>query len=292
MPAQLPVAAIISRSKLVRCSSRCASSSLPSAPAPSAAPQLVRIAPSPASASGRASHSGCWRRPSRSRLATFLPVSGSNSTISSISSPKKADPPGGVLIVDGKISRLSPRTRKLPRAKAWSLRLYCSATSLRMISRWSTLAALLQAEDHRRIGLDRADAVEAGDRGDDDHVVALQQRPGGRVAHPVDRLVHRAFLLDVGVGARDVGFGLVVIVVADEIFDRIVGEEALELAVELRGQDLVGRQDQRRALQRLDDLAMVKVLPEPVTPSSTWSSRRLQRLDQLRIAVGWSPAGS
>ena len=35
-----------------------------------------------------------------------------------------------------------------------------------------------------------------------------------------------AVLLDVGVGARDVGLGLVVVVVADEVLDRVVGEEA------------------------------------------------------------------
>ena len=107
---------------------------------------------------------------------------------------------------------------------------------------------------HRAIGLDRADAVDAGDRGDDDDVVALQQRPGGRVAHPVDLLVDLAFLLDIGVGAGDVGLGLVVVVVGDEVFDRVLGEEALELAVELGGQRLVRRQDDRRALRGFDDL--------------------------------------
>ena len=74
------------------------------------------------------------------------------------------------------------------------------------------------------------------------------------MAHPVDRLVHRAFLLDIGVGARDIGFGLVIIVIGDEEFHGIVREEALELPVELRGEDLVGREDERRALQRLDHL--------------------------------------
>src|SRR5690606_24766239 len=39
---------------------------------------------------------------------------------------------------------------------------------------------------HRAVGLGRADAVDAGDRGYDDDVVALQERPGGGVAHPVD----------------------------------------------------------------------------------------------------------
>ncbi len=112
----------------------------------------------------------------------------------------------------------------------------------------------LHRERHRRIGLDRADTVDAGDRGDDDDVVALEQRARRRVAHAVDLLVDRAFLLDIGVRARHVGLGLVVVVVGDEVFDRVVGEEALELAVELRRQRLVGREDQGRALRLLDDL--------------------------------------
>ncbi len=72
--------------------------------------------------------------------------------------------------------------------------------------------------------------------------------------HAVDLLVDRGFLLDIGVGARNVGLRLVVIVIADEIFDRVVGKEAPELAVELRRQRLVGRKDQRRALRLLDHL--------------------------------------
>jgi hypothetical protein len=80
-------------------------------------------------------------------------------------------------------------------------------------------------------------------------------------------------LLDVGVGARHVGLGLVVVVVGDEILDRVVREEELELAVELRGQRLVGRQDEAGRWVASITWAMVKVLPEPVTPSSTWSQR-------------------
>src|SRR3546814_4923312 len=74
------------------------------------------------------------------------------------------------------------------------------------------------------------------------------------MAHPVDRLVYRAFLLDIGVTARHIGLGLVIVVIADEIFDRIVRKEALELAVELRRENLVRGEDQRRALQFVDHL--------------------------------------
>jgi hypothetical protein len=48
-------------------------------------------------------------------------------------------------------------------------------------------------EGHGGVGLHRADTVDARHRGDDDDVVALQQRPGGRVAHPVDLLVDGRF---------------------------------------------------------------------------------------------------
>jgi len=74
------------------------------------------------------------------------------------------------------------------------------------------------------------------------------------VAHPVDGLVYARFLFDIGVGAGDIGFGLVIIVVGYEIFHCIVGKEALELAIQLRGEDLVGGEDQRGALGRLDYL--------------------------------------
>ena len=116
------------------------------------------------------------------------------------------------------------------------------------------LVADRQRERHRRIGLDRADAVDARDGGDDDDVVALQHRARRGVAHAVDLFVDRGFLLDIGVGARHVGLGLIIIVVGDEILDGVVGEEALELPVKLRRERLVGRQDQRRPLRRLDHL--------------------------------------
>jgi hypothetical protein len=83
----------------------------------------------------------------------------------------------------------------------------------------------LQVLRHRPVGLDRPDAVDAGDRGDDHHVVAFQQGAGGGVAHPVDLLVDLRFLFDIGVGARHIGFRLVIIVVAYKILHRIIREK-------------------------------------------------------------------
>ena len=89
------------------------------------------------------------------------------------------------------------------------------------------LARLLLADRQEQhelgVALGRADAVDARHRGDDDDVAAREQRGGRRVAQPVDVVVDRGVLLDVGVRRRQVGLGLVVVVVADEVLDRVVG---------------------------------------------------------------------
>ena len=134
-----------------------------------------------------------------------------------------------------------------------------------------------------------AHAVDARDRRDDDGVPPGEQRGGGRVAQPVDLVVDRRVLLDVGVARGDVGLGLVVVVVADEVLDPVLGEELLHLGGELRGEALVRREDQRRALHRLDRPGDGGALAgagdaeqglEPVAP--------LDPLGQLRR---WPPAG-
>ena len=101
--------------------------------------------------------------------------------------------------------------------------------------------------------LRRAEAVDARHRGDDDDVAPGQQRVGGRVPQPLDLVVDRAVLLDVGVGLRDVRLGLVVVVVADEVLDGVVGQQLAELVGQLRGERLVGRHDEGRPLDLLDE---------------------------------------
>ena len=138
-----------------------------------------------------------------------------------------------------------------------------------------------------------AQAVDARDRGHDQHVAAAQQRRRGRQAQPVDLLVDLRVLLDVGVGARKVGFGLVVVVVADEVLDRVVREELLELAVELGGQRLVVRHHQRRAVDSLDDLGHDVGLA-----GAGRAQKRLVSIvlacrpsRSMAMASGWSPVG-
>src|ERR1017187_6858274 len=116
------------------------------------------------------------------------------------------------------------------------------------------LLSFFQEQQHAVIGFRRSQAVDAAHRRNNDAVATLEQRPGGRQPKLVEFVIDGRFLLDVNVARGNVGFGLVIVVIRDKVLDRIVGEERLELVVELRRQRLVMRQDQRGAIQFLDDL--------------------------------------
>ena len=105
-----------------------------------------------------------------------------------------------------------------------------------------------------RVVLRRPDAVDAAHGRDDDDVLARQQRRRGRVPQLLDLSVDRGVLLDEGVGRRDVRFRLVVVVVGDEVDDRVVRQQVRELGRELRGERLVRRHHERRLLDLFDDL--------------------------------------
>jgi len=74
------------------------------------------------------------------------------------------------------------------------------------------------------------------------------------MAHAVDLLVDVRFFLDIGIGAGHIGFRLIVVIVRDEIFHRVVGEKALHLAIQLGGEGLVRGQHQGRFLGPLNYL--------------------------------------
>ncbi len=116
------------------------------------------------------------------------------------------------------------------------------------------LVAHPRDQPHLRVVLGLADAVDRAHGRHDDHVAPLEDALGGRQPHLLDVLVDRAVLLDEQVALRHVGLGLVVVVVADEVLDRVPGEELAELAVQLRRQRLVGREDDRRPAQPRDDV--------------------------------------
>ena len=110
--------------------------------------------------------------------------------------------------------------------------------------------APVEVQHHAQVGLRVAQAVDGGDRGNDQGVTPLKERLGGRQPHLLDVGVNRGILLDVGVRGGHIGLGLVIVVVGDEVLHRVVGKELAELSVELGGQGLVRRQHQRRPIHR------------------------------------------
>ena len=112
--------------------------------------------------------------------------------------------------------------------------------------------AFLQMQNHLQIGLRVAQAVNRRHRGDDNHILALKQRLGGRKAHLFDMFIHRRVFLDEGVRSGDIGFRLVIIEVRHKILDRVVREKTLHFAVQLRRQRLVMHQHQGGALYLLN----------------------------------------
>ena len=149
-----------------------------------------------------------------------------------------------------------------------------------------------QMQDHGVVRLGVTQAVDSRHRRNDDRVLALQQRLGRREPHLLDVLVDRGVLLNISVAGRDVGLGLVIVVVRNEVFNRVLGEVVLELPVKLRRQRLVMCHHERGTLHPLDDPGMLWVFPLPVTPSSVWCLKpSLMPSTSFAIACGWSPAG-
>ncbi len=167
---------------------------------------------------------------------------------------EQGDAPGAVLIVGGEdVDRLAGK------AEGAALEEGVVAAVLQLDQAAGERGAVDprpagELDHHARIGFDRADAIDRGDRGHDHHVAPLEQGAGRGMAHAVDRLVDLGVLLDISVGPWHIGLGLVIIVVAHEIFDGVLRKERLHLAVELGGERLVGGEDEGRALHRLDHL--------------------------------------
>ena len=134
------------------------------------------------------------------------------------------------------------------------------------------LLSFFEEHQHAVVGFGRAEAVDAGDRRDDDAVAAFEEAARGGETELVELVVDGGFFFDVEVAGGNVGLGLVVVVVGDEVLDGVGGEKLLELVIELRGESFVVGEDLSAGrLSSAMTLAMVKVLPEPVTPRRVWS---------------------
>ena len=104
-------------------------------------------------------------------------------------------------------------------------------------------------------------------------------------------LVDRRVLLDVGVGLRDVRLGLVVVVVRDEVLDRVVAATARGTRwPAARPASCSAPITRVGRCSRSINQAVVADLPVPVAPSSTLSlAPDPMRSVNASMAAGWSP---
>ena len=59
------------------------------------------------------------------------------------------------------------------------------------------------------------------------------------MAQLVNLVINRAVLFNISIGCRDICFGLIIIVIRNEIFNGVFGKEFLKLAAELRRKSFV-----------------------------------------------------
>ena len=124
----------------------------------------------------------------------------------------------------------------------------------------------LHGNDHLGVVFRRTEAVDAGDRSHDDDVTPRQQGMCRRMSQLVDIVVDGRILFDVGVRGGHIGFRLIVIVIADEVFHGIAWKERAEFAVQLGGKGLVGGQHQRRTVAAGDEVGHGEGLARPCHP--------------------------
>ena len=72
------------------------------------------------------------------------------------------------------------------------------------------------------------------------------------MAEALDVVVDRGVLLDISIGLRDIGLGLVVVVVGHEVLHRVIRQQGAQLVGQLRGEGLIWRHHQGGALLLLN----------------------------------------
>ena len=106
-----------------------------------------------------------------------------------------------------------------------------------------------------------AHAINTAHRRHYEHVSpAAHQRRGGAQPQFFDFLVDGEVFFDVGVGSRNEGLGLVIVVIAHKIFHRVIWKKLLELAIQLRHEGFVVGKHQSGFLHLLQHIGHGKGL--------------------------------
>ena len=147
-------------------------------------------------------------------------------------------------------------------------------------------------KSHVTIRLNCPDTINTRNRRDNDHIFAFEQRTRSSMTHSIDLFINRGFFFDIGIGAGNIRFRLVVVVVGNEIFDGIIGKKSLHLTIELCGKRLIGSKDERRSLDLCDDMSHGKGFTRPCNTEEYLIIRpviytRHQSANRVRLITSW-----
>ena len=120
--------------------------------------------------------------------------------------------------------------------------------------------ARLDKNQHSKIRVRVTETVDTRHRRHDDHVAPLKKRARRREPQTINLLVDGRFFFYVKIGGRNVGLGLVIVVIRDKILDRVLGEKSLEFLIKLCRERLVMRQHECRPLRLFDHMGNRKCL--------------------------------
>ena len=92
------------------------------------------------------------------------------------------------------------------------------------------------------------ESVDRGHGGDDNHIPPFHE--GGRRAEPqsIYVFIDGCIFLYESIRRGNIGLGLIIVVVGDEILDSIAGKELPQFSIQLSGERLVVAHDERRAI--------------------------------------------
>ena len=99
-----------------------------------------------------------------------------------------------------------------------------------------------------------AQTVDAGNGGDNDHILSFRKRHSRRQAELIDLVIDVRVFFNIGIRRRNIRLRLIIIVIRDEILHRVLREVFLHLTVQLASQGFIVRNDQGRLFQCRDDV--------------------------------------
>ena len=97
----------------------------------------------------------------------------------------------------------------------------------------------MKTQSHPAVFLFTAYAVYTGNRSNDNHIISGKQRSGCFLPQAVYFIIDRSVFINIGISARNISLGLIIIIIADKIFHCIFGEKMFEFIVKLSSQGLV-----------------------------------------------------